>query len=183
MPARRIWPRQSYGFTKTKLASEVQRGDQPDVHAEFRNRLTIRWLRSITCRSRSSRRVVDKFVMQLEAQLADRAVTVELTDEARDWLVENGYDEAMGARPMARLIQQTIKTPLADELLFGRLKDGGAVRVVVVGSENRHQGAWARYPAGPVTPIAREGGGRAGLGQARQAQARRCGDAGRSTQG
>ena len=74
-------------------------------------------------------KVVDKFVMQLEAQLADRNVTIELTDEARDWLVEHGYDEAMGARPMARLIQSTIKTPLADDVLFGRLKDGGAVRV------------------------------------------------------
>ena len=65
--------------------------------------------------------VVDKFILQLEAQLADRNVTIELTDEARAWLVKNGYDEAMGARPMARVIQTQIKTPLADEVLFGKL--------------------------------------------------------------
>ena len=102
-------------------------------------------------------KVVDKFVLQLEAQLADRNVTIELSDEAREWLTENGYDEAMGARPMARLIQTTIKTPLADEVLFGRLKDGGAVRVVLKKAEDgealAHKDALAfEFPAGPVTP-------------------------------
>lgn len=97
-------------------------------------------------------RVVDKFVLQLEAQLADRNVTIELSDEAREWLVENGYDEAMGARPMARLIQQTIKTPLADEVLFGRLKNGGAVRVVVVPSEAGIKVLGLEFPDGPVKP-------------------------------
>ena len=105
-------------------------------------------------------KVVDKFVLQLEAQLADRNVTIELSDEARDWLVENGYDDAMGARPMARLIQSTIKTPLADEVLFGKLKDGGAVRVVLQRPEGEEAGAPAKgkgslgfeFPAGPVTP-------------------------------
>ena len=94
---------------------------------------STRSCRSAGCRRRSIAQVVDKFILQLEAQLADRNVTIELTDEARDWLVENGYDEAMGARPMARVIQAQIKTPLADEVLFGRLKNGGAVRVVVTG--------------------------------------------------
>ena len=67
-------------------------------------------------------KVVDKFIMQLDAQLADRNVAIELSDQARSWLIEHGYDENMGARPMARVIQTHIKTPLADEVLFGRLK-------------------------------------------------------------
>jgi ATP-dependent Clp protease ATP-binding subunit ClpA len=75
--------------------------------------------------------VVDKFILQLEAQLADRAVEIELTDAARAWLGERGYDPAMGARPLGRLIQEHIKKPLADELLFGRLAKGGLVRVDV----------------------------------------------------
>ena len=74
-------------------------------------------------------RVVDKFVIQLEAQLQDRDVAIELTPEARDWLVRIGYDATYGARPMARAIQEHIKTPLADELLFGKLAKGGIVRV------------------------------------------------------
>ena len=76
-------------------------------------------------------RVVDKFVMQLEAQLADRNVTIELTDGARLWLAEKGYDRLYGARPLARVIQEHVKKPLAEELLFGRLAKGGAVRVGV----------------------------------------------------
>ncbi|MBM3562886.1 MAG: ATP-dependent Clp protease ATP-binding subunit ClpA [Alphaproteobacteria bacterium] len=98
------------------------------------------------------KRVVDKFIMQLEAQLADRNVTIELTDEARDWLVEHGYDEAMGARPMSRVIHQHIKTPLADEVLFGRLKNGGAVRVVVVGDDSGVKSLGFVFPEGPVLP-------------------------------
>jgi ATP-dependent Clp protease ATP-binding subunit ClpA len=102
--------------------------------------------------------VVDKFVLQLEAQLADRNVTIELSDEARVWLVEHGYDETMGARPMARLIQATIKTPLADEVLFGKLKGGGAVRVVVVADEEAAKAGQTNdklgfeFPEGPVAP-------------------------------
>ncbi|MDB5509123.1 MAG: clpA [Hyphomicrobiales bacterium] len=96
--------------------------------------------------------VVDKFIMQLEAQLADRNVAIELTDEARKWLVEHGYDESMGARPMARVIQQHIKTPLADEVLFGRLKGGGTVRVVVKTDENGTKALGFVYPEGPVLP-------------------------------
>ncbi len=96
--------------------------------------------------------VVDKFIMQLEAQLADRNVSIELTDEARNWLVEHGYDESMGARPMARVIQQHIKTPLADEVLFGRLKNGGTVRVVVTGDDNGKKSLGFVYPEGPVLP-------------------------------
>ena len=65
--------------------------------------------------------MVDKFVMQLETQLGDRDVTIELSDAARGWLAEKGYDKLYGARPLARVIQEHIKKPLAEELLFGRL--------------------------------------------------------------
>jgi ATP-dependent Clp protease ATP-binding subunit ClpA len=76
--------------------------------------------------------VVDKFVIQLEAQLTDRGVTIDLTDAARDWLGKKGYDPLYGARPLARVIQENIKKPLAEELLFGRLSKGGTVKVTVV---------------------------------------------------
>ena len=74
-------------------------------------------------------RVVEKFVMQLEAQLADRNVTIELSSAAKEWLAERGFDPLNGARPLARVIQEYIKKPLAEELLFGKLVKGGAVRV------------------------------------------------------
>ena len=76
-------------------------------------------------------RVVEKFVLQLEAQLADRGVTFELSPEATHWLAERGYDERMGARPLGRLIQEVIKKPLAEEVLFGKLQKGGIVKVTV----------------------------------------------------
>ncbi|MBE0693658.1 MAG: ATP-dependent Clp protease ATP-binding subunit ClpA [Aquamicrobium sp.] len=75
--------------------------------------------------------VVQKFVLQLEAQLAERRVTFELSPEAIAWLADKGYDERMGARPLARVIQEHIKKPLADEVLFGKLRKGGTVRVTV----------------------------------------------------
>ena len=75
--------------------------------------------------------IVDKFVIQLETQLADRRVSIELTDEAREWLGRKGYDRLYGARPLARLIQEKIKKPLANELLFGALAKGGIVKVSV----------------------------------------------------
>ena len=78
------------------------------------------------------RLVVDKFVMQLDAQLADRNVEIELTEAALDWLGERGYDEKYGARPLARVVQEHIKKPLADELLFGGLTGGGLAIVDVV---------------------------------------------------
>jgi ATP-dependent Clp protease ATP-binding subunit ClpA len=80
-------------------------------------------------------RVVDKFVIQLEEQLSDRGVAITLTDAAREWLATKGYDSRMGARPLARTIQEFIKKPLAEELLFGRLSKGGLVRIDV--AENK----------------------------------------------
>ena len=97
-------------------------------------------------------RVVDKFILQLEAQLATATSRSNSTDEARDWLVKNGYDEAMGARPMARVIQTQIKTPLADEVLFGRLKSGGVVKVVVTADETGAKKLGFVYPEGPAQP-------------------------------
>jgi ATP-dependent Clp protease ATP-binding subunit ClpA len=79
--------------------------------------------------------VVQKFVMQLEAQLAERRVTFDLSEDAVAWLAEKGYDERMGARPLGRVIQEHIKKPLAEEVLFGRLKSGGTVRVTVEKNE------------------------------------------------
>jgi ATP-dependent Clp protease ATP-binding subunit ClpA len=78
-------------------------------------------------------RVVDKFIFQLEAQLSERSVTIELTDAARKWIGEIGYDEKFGARPLGRVIQEHIKKPLADELLFGKLEHGGAVKIDLEG--------------------------------------------------
>jgi ATP-dependent Clp protease ATP-binding subunit ClpA len=83
---------------------------------------------------------VQKFVLQLEAQLADRGVTFELDEEATAWLAEHGYDERMGARPLGRLIQDVIKRPLADEVLFGKLQKGGVVKVSVETKEDGKKG-------------------------------------------
>src|SRR5438445_7248510 len=97
--------------------------------------------------------VVEKFVLQLEAQLSDRDVTIELSEDAAKWLIKHGYDEHMGARPMARTIQETIKKPLADEVLFGKLKSGGHVRVIVVADEETGANKLGfEYLEGPVTP-------------------------------
>ncbi|WP_454656712.1 ATP-dependent Clp protease ATP-binding subunit ClpA [Bosea beijingensis] len=143
--------RNAYGFTRTKREGDDTEAINKLFAPEFRNRLD-----SVISFGHLPKtvvaRVVDKFVLQLEAQLADRNVTIELSDEAREWLVDNGYDEAMGARPMARLIQQTIKTPLADEVLFGRLKNGGAVKVVVVQSETGIKVLGLEFPDGPAKP-------------------------------
>ena len=78
------------------------------------------------------RTVVDKFLVEVQVQLDDKKVVLEITDSARDWLVEHGYDETMGARPMQRLIQSKIKKELAEDILFGKLANrGGVVRVSV----------------------------------------------------
>ena len=118
---------------------------------EFRNRLD-----AIITFAHLSRevivKVVEKFVLQLEAQLADRDATIELSEEASDWLIKRGYDEQMGARPMARVIQEHIKKPLADEVLFGRLKSGGHVRVIVAKDEDGVDKLGFEYLDGPVTP-------------------------------
>ncbi len=79
--------------------------------------------------------MVDKFVKELGAQLADKRVSIELDDAAAAWLAEKGYDPLYGARPLARVIQDRIKRPLADELLFGKLAKGGKVYVSIAGDQ------------------------------------------------
>jgi ATP-dependent Clp protease ATP-binding subunit ClpA len=98
---------------------------------EFRNRLdAVVNFRSLDRRTIAN--VVDKFIIQLEAQLQEKKVSLVIDDEARAWIAEKGYDPKMGARPMARVIQEYIKKPLADDILFGRLSQGGQVRVTVI---------------------------------------------------
>jgi ATP-dependent Clp protease ATP-binding subunit ClpA len=143
--------RQPIGFTRTRADLDNSEAINRLFAPEFRNRLDA-IVPFGHLPAEVIKRVVDKFIMQLEAQLADRNVTIELTDEARSWLVEHGYDEAMGARPMSRVIHQAIKTPLADEVLFGRLKNGGAVRVVVVGDDKGEKKLGFVFPEGPVLP-------------------------------
>src|ERR1700726_4407181 len=143
--------RAAYGFTRSRREGEDLEAIDRLFTPEFRNRLDA----IVTFKHLPADVIVkvdDKFIMQLEAQLADRNVTIELTDEARNWLVEHGYDEQMGARPMARVIQQAIKTPLADEVLFGRLKNGGTVRVVVTAEEDGIKKLGFVFPEGPVLP-------------------------------
>jgi ATP-dependent Clp protease ATP-binding subunit ClpA len=141
----------AFGFTKSKREGDDLEAINRLFTPEFRNRLDATIPFAHLSQEIVSQ-VVDKFVLQLEAQLADRHVTIELSEDARTWLVANGYDELMGARPMARLIQQTIKTPLADEVLFGRLKSGGAVRVVVTTTEDGKRELGFEYPDGPIAP-------------------------------
>jgi ATP-dependent Clp protease ATP-binding subunit ClpA len=141
----------AFGFHSSKREGDDTEAINRLFAPEFRNRLDAivpfgRLPEEVIAR------VVDKFILQLEAQLADRNVTIELADEARAWLVKNGYDETMGARPMARVIQKEIKTPLADEVLFGRLKNGGIVRVVVTGDESGAKKLGFVYPEGPAQP-------------------------------
>ncbi len=120
----------SIGFGRGKADDEVDEALKRLFTPEFRNRLdAIVQFRSLT--PEIIRQVVLKFVMQLEAQLADRHVTIETSDEATDWLAKNGFDELYGARPLARVIQESIKKPLADEILFGKLVKGGHVKVVL----------------------------------------------------
>ena len=77
--------------------------------------------------------IVEKFVLQLESQLKDRKVAIALEPEARAWLARKGYDPKMGARPLARVIQREVRDPLTDEILFGKLEDGGTVTIGVAG--------------------------------------------------
>ena len=126
--------RNAIGFGRGKQDDEVDEALKRLFTPEFRNRLdAVVQFRALT--PEIIRQVVQKFVMQLEAQLADRHVTIETSDEAADWLAKNGFDELYGARPLARVIQENIKKPLADEILFGKLAKGGHVKVVLKDSK------------------------------------------------
>jgi ATP-dependent Clp protease ATP-binding subunit ClpA len=122
--------KESIGFGRGKREGEDEEAIKRLFTPEFRNRLDA----TIAFGGLSQEiieMVVDKFILQLEAQLADRNVTIALTVKARKWLAVRGYDEAFGARPLARLIQEHVKKPMADELLFGSLQKGGGVKIDV----------------------------------------------------
>jgi ATP-dependent Clp protease ATP-binding subunit ClpA len=122
--------KEAIGFGRESRVGEDEDAIKRLFTPEFRNRLdaTIAFA-GLT--PEIVGRVVEKFVMQLEAQLADRNVTIELSSAAKEWLAERGYDKLYGARPLSRVIQEHVKKPLAEELLFGRLVKGGSVKVTM----------------------------------------------------
>jgi ATP-dependent Clp protease ATP-binding subunit ClpA len=126
--------KEAIGFGRDRRVGEDTAAIERTFSPEFRNRLDA----TISFAPLSKDvivKVVDKFVLQLEAQLMDRNVTFELTPDAAGWLADKGYDDKMGARPLARVIQEHLKKPLADELLFGKLSKGGLVKVHLKGDK------------------------------------------------
>ena len=116
------------GFSAKREAGDEMEDIKRMFSPEFRNRLDA----TISFKALDNEiilRVVDKFLMQLEAQLHEKKVEAHFTEDLKAWLAEKGFDPLMGARPMARLIQDTIRSALADELLFGRLANGGKVTI------------------------------------------------------
>ncbi|MGC6387615.1 ATP-dependent Clp protease ATP-binding subunit ClpA [Ewingella sp. S1.OA.A_B6] len=122
--------------TERKSIGLVHQDNSPDAMEEikkvftpeFRNRLdNVMWFNHLS--TEVIQQVVDKFIVELQAQLDAKGVSLEVSDEARNWLTVKGYDKAMGARPMTRAVQENLKKPLANELLFGSLVDGGSVSV------------------------------------------------------
>jgi len=145
--------KQAFGFTRSKREGDDHEAINRQFAPEFRNRLDA-IVSFAHLNADVIGMVVEKFVLQLEAQLGDRDVTIELSEPAKAWLIQHGYDEQMGARPMARVIQEHIKKPLADEVLFGKLKGGGHVRVVLVKDEadETKDKIGFEFVEGPVTP-------------------------------
>jgi ATP-dependent Clp protease ATP-binding subunit ClpA len=138
------------GFNRAKREGDDEEAINRLFTPEFRNRLDA-IIAFAALSPEVISKVVEKFVFQLEAQLGDRNITIELTTEANTWLAERGYDDKFGARPLARVIQEHIKKPLAEEILFGALKDGGIVRVLV--EEKADEKALAFEYLKPDTPI------------------------------
>jgi len=122
--------RASIGFTQQDHSTDGMAIIKKAFSPEFRNRLDA-IIQFAPLDAHSIARVVDKLVVELESKLGSNNVTLELDDAARDWIADRGYDPKMGARPMARVIQEYIKRPLAEELLFGSLAEGGHVRISV----------------------------------------------------
>jgi ATP-dependent Clp protease ATP-binding subunit ClpA len=120
--------KQGIGFGAGKKDHENEEAIKRLFTPEFRNRLDA-VISFGGLPPEVVRNVVQKFIIQLEGQLAERNVQIEITDRAADWLASKGYDESFGARPLGRLIQEHVKKPMADELLFGKLKDGGIVKI------------------------------------------------------
>ena len=122
------------GFEREERTGDDEEAIERMFSPEFRNRLdSVIPFANLTPEIMS--KVVDKFIMELEAQLSDRDVTITLTDQSREWLAKKGYDRHFGARPLARVIQEHIKKPLSEELLFGHLVKGGIVKVTVEGGK------------------------------------------------
>jgi len=120
--------RQGIGFGDVSKEDAQDEAVKKQFSPEFRNRLDA--IVPFTYLGRETvARVVDKFILQLEMQLADQNVHIQFDSDARAWLATRGYDKLYGARPMSRLIQEKIKQPLAEELLFGKLSGGGEVHV------------------------------------------------------
>ncbi len=128
--------RTAIGFTQQEGSSDVITAVNRVFSPEFRNRLdaTIQFK---ALDDKTILHVVNKFLLELEVQLEAKQVALEIDDAARDWMAKNGYDKKMGARPMARLIQEQLKRPLAEELLFGKLRQGGHVKVGVNSKEDK----------------------------------------------
>ena len=122
--------RASIGFTRQDHSGDAREVIRRLFTPEFRNRLDA-VVSFAALDAEVIAHVVDKFVIELEGQLEDKRVTLEVDEAARAWLAEHGFDRLMGARPMARIIQEHVKRPLAEELLFGRLEEGGHVKVMV----------------------------------------------------
>ena len=122
--------RPSIGFTDQDHASDGMEAIRKMFAPEFRNRLDA-IIQFDSLEMDTVIRVVDKLVVELEAQLEEKNVTITLDDDARHWIAKRGYDPKMGARPMARIIREHIRRPLAEELLFGKLTGGGHVTVRV----------------------------------------------------
>jgi ATP-dependent Clp protease ATP-binding subunit ClpA len=123
--------RPSIGFVAADNASDGMEAIKRLFSPEFRNRLDA-VIQFAPLEMPVIERVVDKLLVEVEAQLEKKGVSISLDDAARRWLAQKGYDPKMGARPMARLLQEQIKRPLAEELLFGKLANGGSVRVGVL---------------------------------------------------
>jgi len=140
----------SIGFGRGKKEDEQEEALKRLFTPEFRNRLDS-VIPFAGLSPKIIERVVDKFILQMEAQLADRNVTVELTDAARAWLAERGFDAEFGARPLARKIQEHVKKPMAEELLFGKLAKGGAV-VVDIDKKDPEKLSFKYIEDGPKKP-------------------------------
>jgi ATP-dependent Clp protease ATP-binding subunit ClpA len=122
--------KRSIGFSEQETATDGLEAIKRLFTPEFRNRLDA-IIQFNALDEKTIKSVVDKFILELESQLEEKGVSIEVNEEARDWLAVHGYDKSMGARPMARVIKEQIKKPLAEELLFGKLEHGGHVRVTV----------------------------------------------------
>lgn len=126
--------RNSMGFTKQDHAADDMQAIQKMFTPEFRNRLDS-IVRFAALDKKVISKIVDKELLEVERQLLEKQVTLNVNQDARQWIAEHGYDENMGARPLARLIQEEIKRGLADELLFGELQNGGTVNISVEDSK------------------------------------------------